>query len=218
MEAPHGHEHETLDKEHDDETDLEGMIEDEDGAAEDSVDEGEVAIASNELTEDAGEDDLTVHVRLNADLRRRLRRMAQRQGVRPDEVARLLLAEALMNPAGDPVDLLRVRVDQLEKRVNELATAGTPADQERAQHGRPPFEARPPRRDDFQERPRFGSGAGDRARQPRNDLDRPRAPYPDRGRPPYQDRPARPFNDRPSYARPRDFDDRAPRRREFDDR
>lgn len=193
-------------------------------------DEAGAPSGGGETDEDSGEP--VVSVRLNADLRRRLRRMAQRQGVRPEEVARLLLAQALMNPAGDPVDALLVRVDKLEKRVAELATASSarPAatgDRFNTEDNRPPRRSFDSgggsRRDDFagSSRPPFQDDRG--PRPPRGDVDRNRRPfgdrqgYGDRQGSGYGDRPNRNYGDRPAYSRPRDFDSRPPRR-DWDER
>lgn len=163
--------------------------------------------------------------------------MAQRQGVRPEEVARLLLAQALMNPAGDPVDTLLVRVDKLEKRVAELAAASSrpaPAGdrfgtEEERQPRRGAEGGWGPRRDDFGA-PSRSPYQGDRGpRPPRGDVDRTRRSFGDRqgygGRPGYGDRQGSGYGDRsnrgsgerPGYGRPRDFDNR-PQRRDWDER
>jgi hypothetical protein len=193
---------------------------DEDGDAVDEVmgmeDETEEAA---QTSDDAG----TVTLRLSTDLRRRLRRRADREGVAPEELAEELLGAAIRRPVGESLTDVLARVEKLERTVAELGAA----------RARPEAPAVPPRRPEERPRGDFGSrapgGFGDR-NYDRGPSERPS--YGDRGgyagprrqddRPRFSDRPSsggfgRPdgrFGDRPRNDAP----DRGPARPSFDRR
>lgn len=126
-----------------------------------------------------GDESGTVMLRLSTDLRRRLRRRAEREGVTAEELAEELLSAAIRRPVGESLTDVIARLDKLERTVAELGTA------------RPRPETAPPARRP-EERPRgdFGGRA-------------PASSYGERRTP---DRPS--FADRGGYSGPRHQDDR----------
>ncbi|MGI8916171.1 MAG: hypothetical protein ACR2JY_20760, partial [Chloroflexota bacterium] len=156
---------------------------DDDDEDEETLDEVMVMDDDAEEAVAVSDDASTVTLRLSTDLRRRLRRRADREGVTAEELAEELLGAAIRRPAAESLTEVLARVDKLERLVAELGTA----------RPRPETPA-PPRRPEERPRGDFGSrgpsgGFGDR----NND------------RPP-SDRPS--YGDRGGYAGPRRPDDR----------
>lgn len=206
----------------DDAVDDEDDDDTEDDEDEDTVDEEMVMEDETEEAAQSGDDASSVTLRLSTDLRRRLRRRADREGVTPEELAEELLGSAIRRPAAESLPELVARVEKLERTVLELSAS------------RPRSEApAAPRRSEERPRGDFGSrapgGFGDRSYD-RGPSDRPG--YGDRGgyagprrpddRPRFSERPSpggfgRPegrFGDRPRNDTP----DRGPARPSFDRR
>jgi hypothetical protein len=153
--------------------------EDDDNDDEDeAVNEITVIEDENDETSGAGDESGTVTLRLSTDLRRRLRRRAEREGVTAEELAEELLGGAIRRTAGESLTDVIARLDKLERTVAEIGTA------------RPRPETPPARRPE--ERPR-GDFAG-------------RAPGGSYGERRTTDRPT--FGDRGGYAGPHRQDDR----------
>ncbi len=206
---------------------------DDDDEYEDDETLDEVLVVSEDA-EDAptpGEEAGSLTLRLSTDLRRRLRRRADREGVTAEELAEELLGAAIRRPAAESLTEVLARLDKLERSVAELgvarprseapAAARRPEERPRGDFGsrnpssgfgdrvpseRPAYGDRGsyagPRRQD--DRPRFGERppSGGFGRPEGRFGDRPRNDAPDRG-------PSRPFerrNDR------EDTRDRPPRR------
>ena len=162
--------------------------EDEEGAATAHLDDEE----ESELVEEEDEEGEGIVVTLNADLRRRLRRRAEREGVEPEELAEELLAAAIRRPVAQSLVDVLARLDKLERRVSDLAAA-----RHTAEPAPPPRREERPRTDfgrgGYGERrnDRGGFGGGDRGygqrsqgggfRGERRYDDRPRGGYGDRG-------------------------------------
>ena len=146
---------------------------------EEAVDEVQVIEEEVDETPMTGEEAGTVTLHLPTDLRRRLRRRAEREGVTAEELAGELLGAAIRRTAGESLTDVIARLDKLERTVAELGTA------------RPRTEAAPAARRP-EERPRgeYGSRPAAGAYGERRTPDRPS--YPDRG----------------GYAGPRRQDDR----------
>lgn len=213
-----------------DDDDVEDMTDDEDDQDEDEEDEAamDAIIGMEDETANAvqtGDDAGTVTLRLSTDLRRRLRRRADREGVAPEELAEELLGAAIRRPAAESLTDVLARVEKLERTVAELGSA----------RARPEAPAPPARRPEERPRGDFGSrapgGFGERNFD-RGPSERPSYGDRDRGgyagprrpdeRPRFSDRPSsggfgRPegrFGDRPRYDAP----DRGPARPSFDRR
>jgi hypothetical protein len=221
-----------------DDDDVEDMTEEDDEEDDDEEDDDEedeaavdeVIAMEDETTDGAqtSDDAGTVTLRLSTDLRRRLRRRADREGVAPEELAEELLGAAIRRPAAESLTDVLARVEKLERTVAELGTA----------RARPDAPATPPRRPEERPRGDFGSRApgapgsfGER-NYDRGPSERPSYGDRDRGgyagprrpeeRPRFSDRPSsggfgRPegrFGDRPRYDAP----DRGPARPSFDRR
>jgi len=213
-----------------DDDDVEDMTDDDDDEDEDEEDQATVeeVIGMEDETADAvqtGDDAGTITLRLSTDLRRRLRRRADREGVAPEELAEELLGAAIRRPAAESLTDVLARVEKLERTVAELGTARV----------RPDAPAAPPRRPEERPRGDFGSrapgGFGERNFD-RGPSERPSYGDRDRGgyagprrpeeRPRFSDRPSsggfgRPegrFGHRPRYDAP----DRGPARPSFDRR
>ena len=164
--------------EEDDDSDAPYEDEDEDKEAVDEVrvieDEGDEAPLTSEETG-------TLTLRLSTDLRRRLRRRAEREGVTADELAEELLGAAIRRTAGESLSDVIARLEKVERTVAELGAA-------RSRPETPPPARRPEERPrgDFGGRAPAGSygerrapdrfGSGDRGGYagPRRQDDRPR--------------------------------------------
>ncbi|HEV7215579.1 MAG TPA: hypothetical protein VGP33_10680 [Chloroflexota bacterium] len=206
-------------------TDSDALGDDDDEDADDDDDDeddevvNEIPVLEDEDVETrvTGDESGTVTLRLSTDLRRRLRRRAEREGVTAEELAEELLGAAIRRTAGENLTDVIARLDKLERTVAELGTARprpetppvrrpeerprgdfagrTPAGSygERRTTDRPSFGDRGgyagPRRQD--DRPRFGERppATGFGRSDSRPGDRPRFDAPDRG-------PARPFDRR----------------------
>src|SRR5919201_5220779 len=90
---------------------------DEDEAEDDEL-VGDVAMSAededlDEAPEEGEEAPGAMTIHLPTDLRRRLRRRAEREGVQPEELAEELLVAAIRRPAGESLADLRARLDKV---------------------------------------------------------------------------------------------------------
>ncbi len=126
-------------------------MEDEDEDLEEDLEDLDVEYLAETSVIDEPEGASAVTLRLSADLRRRLRRRAEREGVTTELLAEELLGAALRRTASDGLGEVVARLERLEKRFNELSA---PARQRDAA----PEGGFAPRRDDrpWRDAPREG--------------------------------------------------------------